>query len=59
MKETQLTDKERSVVQRILNKCKETMIWNGEENWFEDNGNFVVALDRTEMLALSEAVTKI
>lgn len=53
------TTEERYSLRLIINTAKDSMRWNAECEQYEDDGSFILVLDKEEMAAITRALKKI
>lgn len=59
MKGDELTAAERYVVRKILSEAKRSMHWSDEYGQYQDDGSFIISLEKQELPALTRALKKI
>lgn len=59
MKKTELTFSERMVVGMILREAQRCLVLNDESGEYEDDGSFIMTLDKEDMATLTRVVEKI
>ena len=50
---------ERYSLRLLINTVKDSMRWNAESEQYEDDGSFILTLDKEEMAAITRALKKI
>lgn len=59
MKKDDLTATESYVARKILSEAKRSFKWNEEYGEYQDDGSFLISLEKQELAALTRALRKI
>ena len=52
------TAEERHALRLVITTVQDSLRWNGESGLYEDDGSFILSLEKDEMIALNQALKK-